>query len=145
MPTKSEEIVYIDNSQGRKGALRVLDPIQSSGVLRVEWKSAETDFTDFALGDVNNDGDSGVIGIRGGTGDGQIVVYDPVVKSGPFDGVFNMVPWRKLVMRFWSGMPLPTVPTSSASISIRALRKVMMARIGSNTSPTVISRLRGVA
>ena len=77
----SKEIVYIDPN----GVIRVLD-LQSTGGPLVDRssnldKNADstvhgTDFRDFALGDVNNDGDMEIIGIRGGSGDGELVVYD---------------------------------------------------------------------
>ncbi len=101
----SKEIVYIDAN----GVIRVLD-WQTTGGPLVDWssdldKNADgtvhgTGFRDFALGDVNNDGDNEIIGIRGGGSDGELVVYDPVVSPGQPVSVGqktpNGIPWAKL-------------------------------------------------
>ena len=74
--TIDDEIVYIDGA----GVIRVLDTNQA-GTKLIQWFSDEDGFYDFALGDVNNDGDQEIIGIKGTGAAGKLVVYDPVVNS----------------------------------------------------------------
>ena len=111
----AKEIVYIDAS----GIIRVLD-WQTTGGKLVDWssdldKNADgsvngTGFRDFALGDVNNDGDMEIIAIRGDSGSGELVVYDPVVSPGQSVGVNqktpNGIPWAKLYSTPLKGKPV---------------------------------------
>lgn len=98
-----EEIVYIDNN----GAIRVLDTLQSSGSKAVDWVSPTTGWSNFALGDVNNDGDEEIIAVRStSSGTGELTVFDPVVSSGSFDDTTpNEIPWATLYTREIPGSP----------------------------------------
>lgn len=98
-----EEIVYIDNN----GAIRVLDTLQSGDTPIVDWVSPTTGWSNFALGDVNNDGDQEVVAIRStGSGTGELTVFDPVVTNGGFDGETpNGIPWATLYTTTISGNP----------------------------------------
>ncbi len=98
-----EEIVYIDNS----GTIRVLDTLQSGGSPTVDWTSPTSGWSNFALGDVNNDGDQEIIAIRStGSNSGELVVYDPVVTSGAFDAETpNGIPWATLYTTQIAGNP----------------------------------------
>ncbi len=111
----SQEIVYIDAN----GVIRVLD-WQTTGGPLVDWASDldkntdgsvhGTGFRSFTLGDVNNDGDNEIIGIRGGSTDGELVVYDPVVAPGQSLSVGqktpNGIPWAKLYDVTLKGKPV---------------------------------------
>lgn len=88
-----EEIVYIDNT----GVIRVLDTLQTGSNPKVDWFSATAGWEQFALGDVNNDGDLEIISVKEEGGTGTLTVWDPVVASGTFDGKSpNGIPWAKL-------------------------------------------------
>ncbi len=88
-----EEIVYLDNA----GFIRVLDTLQTGSNPRVDWSSPTGGWDDFALGDVNNDGDKEIISIREDSGVGTLTVWDPVVTTGAFEGKTpNGIPWAKL-------------------------------------------------
>lgn len=101
--TVDDEIVYIDGA----GVIRVLDTNQAGAKL-IQWFSDEGGFYDFALGDVNNDGDQEIIGIKGTGAAGKLVVYDPVVDSPsiPPSGKINDVPWAKLYERVIGATPV---------------------------------------
>ena len=101
--TIDDEIVYIDGA----GVIRVLDTNQA-GTKLIQWFSDEDGFYDFALGDVNNDGDQEIIGIKGTGAAGKLVVYDPVVNSPaiPPSGKINDVPWAKLYERSIGATPV---------------------------------------
>src|SRR3712207_466402 len=73
-----EEIVYIDAD----GVIRVLDTRVTGGNPEIKWFSPDSSWRDFALGDVNNDGDQEIVAIGGGRDDGKLAVFDPVVASG---------------------------------------------------------------
>jgi hypothetical protein len=93
----SQEIVYID---GEAGNIRVLDLFQSGGP-QVQWISPEADFREFALGDVNGDGDDEIVAVKGDNTEAKpsrLVIYDPVVASGEIDPnqKINGIPWVKL-------------------------------------------------
>ena len=98
-----DEIVYIDGT----GVIRVLDTNQA-GTKLIQWFSDEGGFYDFALGDVNNDEDLEIIGIKGTGAEGKLVVYDPVVNSSsiPPSGKINEVPWAKLYERVIGSTPV---------------------------------------
>lgn len=98
-----EEIVYIDNN----GAIRVLDTLSSGDSPAVDWVSPTTGWSNFALGDVNNDGDEEIVAIRStGSGSGELTVFDPVVTSGAFDGETpNGIPWATLYTTNVAGNP----------------------------------------
>ncbi len=110
----AEEIVYITSD----GVIRILD-WQTTGGPLVDWssdldKNADNsvngkDFRDFALGDVNNDGDLEIIAIKGGSGDGKLIVYDPVIAPGqPINANHktpNGIPWDKLYETALLGQP----------------------------------------
>ena len=114
----AKEIVYIDAN----GIIRVLD-WQTSGGPLVDWssdldKNADgsvhgNGFRDFALADVNNDGDMEIVGIRGGSADGELVVYDPVISPGQSISVNqktpNGIPWAKLYDAPLKGKPVLVV------------------------------------
>ncbi len=87
------EIVYIDNS----GTIRVLDTVQTGGNPVVDWTSPSSGWSNFALGDVNNDGDMEIVALKGSGSTGTLAVFDPVVANGTFDGKSpNGIPWAKL-------------------------------------------------
>lgn len=87
------EIVYIDNT----GVIRILDLLQSGSTPKVDWFSSTNGWENFALGDVNNDGDKEIVSIKETSGVGTLTVWDPVVASGAFDGKSgNGIPWAKL-------------------------------------------------
>ncbi|MFN8439338.1 MAG: VCBS repeat-containing protein [Caldilineaceae bacterium] len=89
----NEEIVYLTADK----QIQVLDTLQTGGATQIQWNSGDDKgYFDFTLGDVNNDGDKEIIGIKDNGGAGLLVVYDPVVSNGPSDGSINGVPWRKL-------------------------------------------------
>jgi len=95
---QDEEIVYIDGS----GYIRTLD-LHQTGAAPIHWVSDEGGFKDVAVGDVNDDGDSEIIGLgwAGETG-GKLVVYDPVVNASsmvPDGETAEGVPWKKLYRR----------------------------------------------
>jgi len=88
-----EEIVYIDNS----GTIRILDTLQTGGNPVVDWSSPTSGWSNFALGDVNNDGDMEIVAIKGAGSSGTLTVFDPVVSNGSFDDKSpNGIPWAKL-------------------------------------------------
>src|SRR5687768_11563161 len=110
----AEEIVYITS----EGVIRILD-WQATGGPLVDWssdldKNADNsvngkDFRDFALGDVNNDGDLEIIAVKGGSSDGKLIVYDPVIAPGqPINSnrkTPNGIPWDKLYETALLGRP----------------------------------------
>jgi len=110
----AEEIVYITSD----GIIRILD-WQATGGPLVDWssdldKNADNsvngkDFRDFALGDVNNDGDLEIIAVKGGSSDGKLIIYDPVVAPGqPINSnrkTPNGIPWDKLYETTLLGRP----------------------------------------
>ncbi|MDQ3250141.1 MAG: hypothetical protein M3Q45_13155, partial [Chloroflexota bacterium] len=69
-----------------------------------------TGFRQFALGDVNNDGDFEIIAVKGGSSDGKLIVYDPVI--GPGQPVTagrktpTGIPWDKLYETPLPGKPV---------------------------------------
>lgn len=89
----SDEIVYIGGGDDK---IRVIDPTHVAN--EVQWVSPLTEFREVALGDVNNDGDMEIIGIRGDNPNGQVIVYDPVVASGAGSSApkINNIPWAVL-------------------------------------------------
>lgn len=97
-----EEIVYIDNN----GTIRVLDTLQTGSNPVVDWTSPTGGWSNFALGDVNNDNDMEIIGIKSTGGTGTLTVWDPVVTSGPFDAKTpNGIPWATLYETTIPGIP----------------------------------------
>ncbi|MEM7127487.1 MAG: hypothetical protein AAF702_14240 [Chloroflexota bacterium] len=98
-----DEIVYIDAA----GTIRVWDPYLS-GVQQIQWASPIGGFKDFALGDVNNDGDEEIIAIREVGDTGFLNVYDPVLNSTSLleDGEINGVPWKLLYELAIPGKPV---------------------------------------
>lgn len=97
--TPDAEIVYIDAG----GVIRVIDPNVAAGTQEIKWNSPEGGWFDFALGDVNNDGDQEIIAI----GNGKLTVFDPVVRDASItpDGLINLVPWVRLHERGAPGTP----------------------------------------
>lgn len=89
-----EEIVYIDAS----GFIRVLDTRVAGGNPQVQWFSPDGGWRDFALADVDGDGDMEIVAIGGGLYDGKLAVFDPVVASGAInpDQTINGIPWDTL-------------------------------------------------
>lgn len=98
-----EEIVYIDGN----GVIRVLDTRVTGGNPAVEWFSPDGGWRDIALGDVNLDGDMEIIAVGGGTNDGKLAIFDPVVASGPInpDQKINGIPWDTLYRTDVPGSP----------------------------------------
>ncbi len=96
------EIVYIDNT----GTIRVLDTLQAGGNPIVDWTSPTNGWTNFALGDVNNDGDMEIVALKATGSTGILAVFDPVVANGTFDGKSpNGIPWAKLYETTIPGNP----------------------------------------
>ncbi|MCX6048986.1 MAG: hypothetical protein NT075_28125 [Chloroflexi bacterium] len=94
-PTNPDaEIVFIDNN----GFIRALDTTPTTNRPLVGWVSPTGGWTDFAVGDVNNDGDAEIVAIGGDANSGKLAVYDPVVTAGSFDPtqVINGIPWATL-------------------------------------------------
>lgn len=98
-----EEIVYIDDA----GIIRVFDTRVTGGNPEVKWVSPDGNWRDFALGDVNNDGDMEIVAIGGGSTDGKLAVFDPVVASGAVDPdqKINGIPWDTLYRVDLPGSP----------------------------------------
>ena len=97
-----EEIVYIDNT----GVIRILDTLQTGGTPAVDWTSSTAGWTDFALGDVNNDGDMEIVAIKEENNTGRLMVVDPVVQNGAFDGQTpNGIPYAVLYETTMPGIP----------------------------------------
>jgi hypothetical protein len=90
-----EEIVYIDGSEE---FIYVLDTQQTGDKPLVKWVSPVGRWREFALGDVNNDGDMEIIAVGGDQGAGRLAIYDPVVASGAInpDQKINGIPWATL-------------------------------------------------
>ncbi len=88
--TPDDEIIYIDAA----GFIRVIDPNVASGTQEIRWQSPEGGWFDFAVADVNNDGDKEIVAI----GNGKLTVFDPVVQDPNVqpDGLINDVPWVRL-------------------------------------------------
>ncbi len=89
-----EEIVYIDAN----GVIRVLDTRVTGSNPEVRWFSPDAGWRDLTLVDVNNDGDMEIVAIGGGSTDGKLAVFDPVVASGAInpDQKINEIPWDTL-------------------------------------------------
>jgi hypothetical protein len=98
-----EEIVYIDGD----GVIRVLDTRVTGGNPEIKWFSPDNGWRDFTLGDVNNDGDLEIIAIGGGSSNGKLAVFDPVVSSGVInpEQKINEVPWDTLYRTDVPGSP----------------------------------------
>ncbi len=93
-PEGTDEIVYID---GGNGFIRVIDPVWGGASPEVRWISPESNFEDFALGDVNNDGDMEIIAVKGNPGSGVLIIYDPVASGKTVPGQeINGIPWVEL-------------------------------------------------
>ncbi|MFN8493288.1 MAG: hypothetical protein U0350_37165 [Caldilineaceae bacterium] len=111
----AKEIVYIDGN----GIIRIVD-WQTSGGPLADWssdldKNADgsvhgNDFRDFALADVNNDGDMEIVGMRGDSTNGELIVYDPVISPGQVtksnQKTPNGIPWDKLYDAPLKGKPV---------------------------------------
>ncbi len=97
------EIIFIDNN----GFIRVLDTTPTLGHPLVKWVSPTGGWADFAVGDVNNDGDAEIIAIGGDANSGKLAVYDPVVAAGAVDPgkVINGIPWATLYETTIPGKP----------------------------------------
>ena len=104
----NDEIVFIDAN----GFIRVFDYVDDVPPETVRWYSPIGGFADIALGDVNNDSDMEIIGVRGGPEEGELVIFDPVVvdPSAPIDGAINGIPWATLYTQ-----PIPGDPTLVAA------------------------------
>jgi hypothetical protein len=75
IPNTNDEIAYIDTD----GFIRTYDHEQ----LDIQWVSPTAGWRDLALGDFTGDGDMEIVAIGGGSSDGRLAIYDPVVASGP--------------------------------------------------------------
>ncbi len=100
---RDDEIVYLDNT----GTIRVLDPQPVPGHPEVKWSSPTSGWTDFALGDVNADGDQEIVAIGADGATGKLAVYDPVVADGSqtVSGKINGIPWATLYETKLTGIP----------------------------------------
>lgn len=98
-----DEIIFIDNN----GFIRVLDTNRVGSNPFIEWVSPTSGWTDFAVGDFNQDGDAEIVAIGGDATTGKLAVYDPVVTSGPIDPskVINSIPWAILYETTLPGKP----------------------------------------
>jgi hypothetical protein len=90
-PNADDEVIYLDP----QGFIRVYDPF---GEPKITWVSPEGGWEAVALGDFTGDGDEEIVAVGGEGLAGRLVVYDPVVASGPVDAdqQFNGIPWRQL-------------------------------------------------
>lgn len=114
--SKDDEVVYLD----AQGYIRVYDPAQTTGAPAVAWVSPSGGWVDFALGDLNGDGDIEIVAVQGKTGSGRLTVYDPVVTAGPIvaNQLFNGIPWRALYDTTVVGEPyLVTTGELDASVA----------------------------
>ncbi len=91
--TTDDEIIYIDNF----GTIRIIDPNVFAGTQKIEWSSPEGGWQDFAVGDLNADGDMEIVAI----GNNKLTIFDPVVRSSAVtpDGSIKLVPWARLYER----------------------------------------------
>lgn len=98
-----DEIVYLDPT----GEIRIIDYNPEDPVLHVQWVSPIGGWEDFALGDLNGDGDAEIVAIRSEVGGGRLTVYDPVVTQRPLipGQMFEGVPWDTLYDTMLSGEP----------------------------------------
>lgn len=87
----NEQIVYVD----KNGYVRVYDP---NGSPAVQFVSPDGGYTQAALGDFNHDGDEEIVAISNQENNRRLVVFDPVVASGPVNQnqQYNGIPWRLL-------------------------------------------------
>lgn len=107
----AQQIVYLDAN----GFVRVIDPCaidpnlcplipgDRPGVL---WSSPDGGWQDFALGDVNGDGDMEIIVVNETSGLITLKIYDPVVASGAISDpsqVVNGIPWDTLYETTFTG------------------------------------------
>lgn len=90
-PNSDDEVIYIDPS----GFIRVYDPV---GEPKITWVSPEGGWSAAALGDFTGEGDDEIVAVGGKDGASRLVIYDPVVASGPVDAnqEFNGIPWKQL-------------------------------------------------
>lgn len=100
--SKDDEIVYLD----AQGYIRVYDFAQTN-TPAVTWVSPVGGWVDFAVGDLNGDGDSEIVAVQGATGSGRLTIYDPVITSGAIvaNQLFNGIPWRILYDTTVAGAP----------------------------------------
>lgn len=98
-----DEIVYLDPN----GVIRVIDPRPPSDALKVSWFSPSGGWVDFALADVNGDGDSEIIAVRPESEGGRLVIFDPVAVGADEEDVefIDGVPWATIFE-----LPLETAP-----------------------------------
>ena len=71
----------------------------------IQWRSPDDDWRTVDVGDFNNDGDLEIVAVGGGSDDGKLAIFDPVVVDGVADGTINNVPWAKLYERSIPGRP----------------------------------------
>jgi hypothetical protein len=90
-PNGDDEVIYLDP----EGFIRVYDPF---GAPKITWISPEGGWEAAALGDFTGDGDEEIVAVGGEGPGGRLVIYDPVIASGPVDAgqQFNGIPWRQL-------------------------------------------------
>ena len=72
---------------------------------QIQWRSPDDDWRTVDVGDFNNDGDMEIVAVGGGSDDGKLAVFDPVVVDGAGNGSINGVAWAKLYERTIPGKP----------------------------------------
>ncbi|MEZ4682012.1 MAG: VCBS repeat-containing protein [Caldilineaceae bacterium] len=99
-----DEVVYLDAA----GYLRVIDPTPPTTDATVQWLSPIGGWRDFALADMNGDGDLEIVAVGGERDSGRLTIYDPVQVSGTVDAghVINQIPWAELYSTPLLGRPL---------------------------------------
>ena len=108
-----DEIVYIDS----QGFIRALDPNQSSGQPLVTWVSPTGGWRSVALGDFNADGDDEIVAISLDESGNRLIIYDPVVASGPVD------PDNNFSGNYWTTLYQTTLPGAATAGGHRKLRQ----------------------
>jgi hypothetical protein len=121
------EIIYIDNA----GYLRVYDYPAGSDV---RWQSPDAPYRAFDTGDFNDDGDAEIVAIGGSGSGGRLVVFDPVLTTGPLlpDQIINEIPWDTLYSVSVPGTPVLVAvygyeppATASASDATATIFKIL--------------------
>ena len=98
-----DEIIYLDTA----GVIRVVDITQTDGDPSVEWFSPSGNWTNFALADVNADGDMEIVAVGADGSSGKLAIYDPVVLGAQPDtaDAINGIAWETLYETTLTGIP----------------------------------------